>query len=223
MIGAGDNGHITVRFISALADDGKGVLQVLGGGGGLVLQQDPLLGDPMAAQPVPHGLRLGDGLAGAHAAGDNHKAVGIGLQIVQRALQAAHQGQGGPVAVDRRAENDQVGALGVLVGAGVFDDGHLHGTEIEKSQAGQAQQDPPEDEGQKAVGDDQQGDEGQRIAPVGIAPQGKAQHQRRGQQSPGGQDPGFSFLHELISSHFSYSARSWVFSSSFCASISISF
>ena len=45
------------------------------------------------------------------AAGDDGDAVGVFAQIVQRALQAADQRQRGPVAVDRRAEHDQIVAL----------------------------------------------------------------------------------------------------------------
>ena len=148
MIRARDDGHVSVRVIPVAADQRKRIGQVFLRRGCCRLRQDAPFRNPVLNQPVVHGLvhglRFGDGLALAHTARDDGRALRVFQQIVPRALQPSHQCQGRLIAVNRRAQHDQIRPLRIGVGAGVADDGDLNEAEIQEAETGQPQNDPPD-------------------------------------------------------------------------------
>ena len=97
------------------ADDGEAVLQILPRGLGGVFQKDPGVRDAVRPQPDGHGLGLGDALVVTLPAGDDHGRGGVGVEIIQRRVQAVFHRVGGRHAVHFRAEHDEKVCFGVCV------------------------------------------------------------------------------------------------------------
>ena len=182
MISARHDGNFSVRIVTAFTDDRKRVRKVLLRGGRSVFEQDPFLGDAVRHKPVVHGLRLCDGLTGAHPSRDDHAAIGVSFQVFQRAFHTTDQREGGPIAVDRRAQDNQVRSFIVRVGAGAFDNRYLHNAEINETDAGQNKQDAPEKARKDMVRENQKSDERDGVAPIDVTAQGKTQKDRQRDQ-----------------------------------------
>ena len=103
----GDNSHPSLRWVDPrLIQQGLGEGEVLRRVGCLILQNQPPRLHAMGREVVVHARRLADLLAIAGAAGEHHRDLRVGLQIVQGRVQPGPQGQRRLRAVDPRSQDD---------------------------------------------------------------------------------------------------------------------
>ena len=74
----------------------------------LVLQKDPLRGNPPSQEIIPHRLRLGAGLILSSPAGDDAEGLRIFRKIGEGPVQTKAKHRGGAGRADLRAENHEI-------------------------------------------------------------------------------------------------------------------